>query len=303
MMNNSKIRIIEVGPRDGLQNEKIIFSPAKRFQLIKKLIDAGVKDLEIGSFVSPKWVPQMAKTEKVIEKCHEAIKNKEIPSKLSLACLVPNSKGMEDAIKSNIKEVALFAACSESFSNKNINCSIEESFQRFLPVVQMAKKKKIRLRGYLSTVFGCPYEGAVDEKIVVELAKKMLNLGVYEISFGDTIGVANPLQVESVIRKLKRSVPTEKIAMHFHDTRGMALANIHQSVVMGIRNFDSSIGGLGGCPYANGASGNVATEDVVNMLHSMGYSTGLEIDKLVKLSHWLEKQLGRKLPSKMSQVL
>jgi hydroxymethylglutaryl-CoA lyase len=293
-----KIHITEVGPRDGLQNEKENFSLAQKKSLILKLIDAGAKHIEPGSFVSPVWVPQMQGSGKLYKKITEQPASKNV----RLTCLVPNLRGLQDALKYGVKDIAVFAACSESFSRKNINCSIEESFQRFEQVVSEARKNKVKVRGYLSTVFGCPYEGKVSEAVVIKNAKRMRDLGVYEISFGDTIGVANPKQVARLGKKILKEIPKAKVAMHFHDTRGMALANICASIDLGITKFDASVGGLGGCPYAAGASGNVATEDVVNMLHEMGHKTDLDLKKLQKIAKGLEKSLGRSLPSKLAKI-
>lgn len=296
-----KARIIEVGPRDGLQNEKMEFSVARKKKLILDLIDAGVEHIETGSFVSPIWIPQMKGSGKVFEGVQKSLKPAQRKA-IRQTSLVPNRRGFEDAMKYGVKDIAIFAACSESFSQKNINCSINESFKRFEDVVKLAKKNKVKIRGYLSTVFGCPYEGKVSEARVLKVAEKLLDMGVYELSFGDTIGIANPKQVKKLSRKILNMVPTAKVAMHFHDTRGMALANIASCLELGIKKYDSSIGGLGGCPYAQGASGNVATEDVVNMLHEMGVSTGLDLEKLQKISKGLEKSLGRPLPSKLAKI-
>lgn len=293
-----KVNIIEVGPRDGLQNESTPFSIAKRKKLILDLVDAGARHIEPGSFVSPKWVPQMKGSGKLYLKVKENLKEKEV----RLTCLVPNLKGFEDAMKYGVEDIAIFASCSEGFSRKNINCSIDESFERFNEVVALAKKNKVKIRGYLSTVFGCPYDGKVKEAQVLKVARKMMELGVYEISFGDTIGIANPKQVKKVCKLLLAEFPKKKLAMHFHDTRGMALANIVTSLDQGIRKFDSSVGGLGGCPYAKGATGNVVTEDVVNMLHEMGCQTGLDLSKLQKITRGLEKTTGRSLPSKLAKI-
>ncbi len=293
-----KVSIVEVGPRDGLQNESVSLSVADRVELVEKLAGAGLTRLEVGAFVSPKKIPQMAASAEVFKTLHKRGLSKQV----QLSALVPNIQGMEDAIKANVAEVAIFTAASETFAQKNINCSIDESFERFEPVVALAKKNKIKVRGYLSTCFGCPYEGEVDQKKVIQLSERLLALGVYEVSVGDTIGVANPTQVKKFLSAAFKKIPTKKIAMHFHDTRGTALANIYASWELGIRTFDSSVGGLGGCPYAPGASGNVATEDVVYMLECMGVKTGVNIQSLLDLNAWLSKLLSRKLPSKMGQA-
>lgn len=294
--------IVEMGLRDGLQNEKTVLDADTRVEFAKRLIEAGTKRVEIGSFVSPQWVPQMAGTAEVLKKTQELVKTKQIPRKTEFSVLVPNERGMLDAIENGVKEVAIFAACSESFSKKNINCTIEESFQRFAPVMALAKEHKIKVRGYLSTCFGCPFEGKASEAKVIKLAQKMYKLGVYEVSIGDTIGVADVGQVESLFKKLKKVIPVKKLAGHFHDTRGQALANILAAYKLGVTVFDTSLGGLGGCPYAPGATGNVATEDVVYMFHGMGIKTGLHLDKLLELNPWVAEKIQHPLPSKVGKV-
>ncbi|MDG0815221.1 hydroxymethylglutaryl-CoA lyase [Bdellovibrio svalbardensis] len=301
-MKKSSVVIVEMGLRDGLQNEKTVLDADTRVEFAKRLIDAGTKRVEIGSFVSPTWVPQMAGTADVLAKTFALQKVGKLSKKAELSVLVPNERGLQDAIQSGVKEVAIFAACSESFSKKNINCSIEESFQRFAPVMALAKKHKIKVRGYLSTCFGCPFEGKVSEAKVVKLAQRMHKLGVYELSIGDTIGVADVGQVRSLFKKLKKVVPAKKLAGHFHDTRGQALANILAAYDLGITVFDTSLGGLGGCPYAPGATGNVATEDVVYMLHGMGVKTGLNLDKLLEINPWIAEKIQHPLPSKVGKV-
>jgi len=297
-----QVVIVEMGLRDGLQNEKTVLDADTRVEFAKRLIEAGTKRVEIGSFVSPTWVPQMAGTAEVVSKTFALVKSKVIPKKTEFSVLVPNERGMLDAIQSGVKEVAIFAACSESFSYKNINCSIDESFKRFEPVMALAKKHKIKVRGYLSTCFGCPFEGKVSEAKVIKLAQRMHKLGVYEISVGDTIGVADVGQVESLFKKLKKVVPVKKLAGHFHDTRGQALANILAAYKQGVTIFDTSLGGLGGCPYAPGATGNVATEDVVYMFHGMGLKTGLNLDKLIEINHWMAEKIQHPMPSKVGKV-
>lgn len=296
------VRIVEVGLRDGLQNESSKLSVEQRFDLFKKLIDAGSVNLEVGAFVSPKWVPQMAHTTELTQKVLQEITRLKAHKKLFPSVLVPNEVGMNQAIESGIKEIAIFAACSETFSRKNINCSIDESFERFKPVMALAKKNKIKVRGYLSTCFGCPFEGAVDEKKVVKIAKRMFDLGVYEISIGDTIGVANVGQVKSLFSKLKKVIPAKKLAGHFHDTRGQSLANILAAYELGITTFDASIGGLGGCPYAPGAAGNVATEDVVYMFEGLKVKTNLNLPKLIETHKWLQPMINHPLSSKVGHV-
>ncbi len=298
-MAKTKVKIVEVGLRDGLQNESTNLSVAQRFALLEKLIGAGTKTFEVGAFVSPKWVPQMA----VSKELTAMVLNK-YPDykKYQSSVLVPNEVGMQMALDSGVKEIAVFASSSETFSQKNINCSIEESFQRFEPIMKLAKKNKIKVRGYLSVCFGCPFEGAVSEKRVVELAKRLYKMGCYEISIGDTIGVATVNQVDSLFKKLKKVVPIAKLAGHFHDTRGQALANILEAYKVGVRVFDSSIGGLGGCPYAKGATGNVATEDVVYMFNGMNVATGLDIERLCEINRWLEPQMNHPLSSRVGKV-
>lgn len=296
----SRVTIVEMGLRDGLQNEAVHLSLSQRFQLLKRLNDSGLKRIEIGAFVSPKWVPQMSQTSALVKKALAAQKNKKLNPRLQMSALVPNMKGFSAAQESGIREIAIFGAASETFSQKNINCSIRESLKKFEGVVAAAKKEKIKTRAYLSTVFGCPYEGKVSQKKVLNLIEKYLELGVYEISLGDTIGVASPKQVRTLLDGVLKLTRTSKVAMHFHDTRGTAIANILASLDLGFTTFDASLGGLGGCPYAPGAAGNVATEDVIYMLHQMGYKTGVDLEKLIKTTRWMNKQVGRQLPSKLS---
>lgn len=301
-MGFKKVKIVEVGLRDGLQNESTTLSIDQRFQLLKRIVDAGITHFEIGAFVSPKWVPQMAGTEDLVKKYFQSFSTAQV-SQLKASVLVPNEIGMNKAIQLGIKEVAVFISSTETFSHKNINCSIAESLDRVRVVMTLAKKNKIKVRGYLSVCFGCPYEGSVPEKKVAELAKTLYKMGCYEISIGDTIGVANPNQVDSLFKKLKKVIPVNRLAGHFHDTRGLALANILASYKLGIKTFDSSIAGLGGCPYATGASGNVSTEDVVNMFEQMKISTGLHLDKLVQANMWLAPAISHELQSKVSRAL
>jgi hydroxymethylglutaryl-CoA lyase len=295
------ISIVEVGPRDGLQNEATEISVQDRFQFVHQLAAAGLKRIEVGAFVSPQWVPQMKGSAELINQLNS--QRKSFAKDIRFSVLVPNEKGMQLAMQTAIKEVAIFGACSEGFSQKNINCTIAESFDRFRAVMKIAKQKKIKVRGYLSTAFGCPYEGYVDPKVTVKLTKEMLKLGVYEVSIGDTIGVATPAQVDNMMKLLKRAgIPFKKIAMHFHDTRGTALANVEASLRAGIVTFDSSLGGLGGCPYAKGSSGNLATEDLVYMLEGMGYKTGVKLEALIALKAKMDQVIGRKLPAKVSNA-
>ena len=296
----SKVTIVEMGLRDGLQNEAVHLSVQQRYQLLKRLTTAGLKRVEIGAFVSPKWVPQMSDTSKLARRALRAQRQGQIPANVQMSALVPNLRGYQDSQKVAIKEVAVFGAASETFSQKNINCSIKESLSKFQEVIRQAKRDKVKVRGYLSTVFACPYEGVVSEAKVLKLIEKYFALGVYEISLGDTIGVASPKQVRSLLTKASKIAPHKKIALHFHDTRGTAIANILASLDLGYTIFDTSIGGLGGCPYAPGAAGNVATEDVVYMLHEMGLKTGLDLHQLIKTTHWMTKQVGRPMLSKLS---
>lgn len=299
---SKSVSLVEVGLRDGLQNEKQTISTAIRVAMAERLAKAGSRKLELGAFVRPDKIPQMAGSKEVVQQVLQLQQEKKISKNVEFSVLVPNEKGMQEALSTGIREIAIFAACSETFSQKNINCSIEESFQRFLPVMALAKKHKIKVRGYLSTCFGCPYEGAVDEKVVVRLAERLHKLGCYEISIGDTIGVAQPGQVKSVFTKLKKKIPAKKLAGHFHDTRGTALVNIYTAYQLGIKTFDTSLGGLGGCPYAPGAAGNVATEDVVYMFHGMGVKTGIDLQQILEINSWMSAQMNKALPSKVGAV-
>lgn len=294
------VKIVEVGLRDGLQNESSHLTINNRYDLYDKLVQAGVKHIEVGAFVSPKWVPQMSVTAELSAMILAKAEKKK--KKVFNSVLVPNEKGMLMAIQAGFTEVAIFAACTESFSVKNINCSIDESFKRFEPIMRLAKKFKIKVRGYLSTAMGCPFEGVVSEKKVINLVKRMHKLGCYEISVGDTIGAATPQQVQHLFKKLKKTVPVKKLAAHFHDTRGQAVANTFAAYQVGIRVFDSSVGGLGGCPYAPGATGNVATEDLVYMFEGMKVSTNINLDKLVQANHWLEPLMNHPLPTRAGKV-
>lgn len=294
----AKIKIVEVGPRDGLQNEKKMITLETRSEFISRLVNSGLENIEVGAFVSSEKVPQMAGSGDVLKSINRTYPHKDI----HFPVLVPNERGMNDAILAGAKEVAVFAAVSESFSQANIDCSIEESFQRFEAVMVLAKKNKIKVRGYLSTCFYCPFEGKMKPQKVVTLAKRLIKMGCYEVSIGDTLGAANPKEVKTLIQMLKRSIPVKKIAMHFHDTRGTALANILESIKLGITTFDSSLGGLGGCPYAPGAQGNVSTEDVVYMLHGMGFKTGIDLKKLIEVNHWMSALMEKSLPSRVGKA-
>ena len=287
------VNIVEVGPRDGLQNEKQTIDVATKVELIERLANAGLKSVEAGAFVSPKWVPQMAASDEVMAQ----IKRKD---GVSYPVLTPNMKGYEGARAANADTIAVFAAASESFSQKNINCTIEESLDRFLPVIEAAKADGVRVRGYVSCVLGCPYEGKIPVANVVHVSKALFKMGCYEISLGDTIGVGTAGEARSMIRAVAEEIPVAALAGHFHDTYGQALANIGAALEEGVRTFDSSVSGLGGCPYAPGASGNVASEDVVYMLHGSGFETGADLDALVETSVWISEKLDRRPASKVT---
>ena len=298
----NKVSLVEMGLRDGLQNEKTVIDVATRIEMAVRLAKAGARRIELGAFVRSDWVPQMAGSKEVVTAVLNLQKERKISKDVIFSALVPNEHGFHDAMATGIKEIAIFAACSESFSKKNINCSIQESFERFIPVMALAKKNKIKVRGYLSVCFGCPFEGDVPEARVVQLATRMYKMGVYEISMGDTIGIAHVGQVESLIKKLKSKIPLKNIAGHFHDTRGQALANIERAYQLGVKTFDSSLGGLGGCPYAPGATGNVATEDVVYMFHGMKVKTGLNLQSLVDMNPWMSQKVLHELPSRVGKI-
>jgi len=290
---SDSINIVEVGPRDGLQNEKQIIDVATKVALIERLADAGLKTVEAGAFVSPKWAPQMASTADVMK----IIKRKE---GVSYPVLTPNMKGYEGARAGSADTVAVFAAASESFSKKNINATIAESLERFKPVFEAAKADGVRVRGYVSCVLGCPYEGEIALENVVRVSKALYDMGAYEISLGDTIGVGTAGEARAMIRAVASEVPITALAGHFHDTYGQALANIGGALIEGVTTFDSSVSGLGGCPYAPGASGNVATEDVIYMLHGSGFDTGANLDALMETSLWISKKLDRTPASKVT---
>lgn len=288
------IKIVEVGPRDGLQNEKTILTTEDKFEFISLLSQSGLKTIEITSFVKSDAIPQMSDAVALFTKVQQGLKN----TNINLPCLVPNLKGYETAKSLGVKEIALFSATSNAFTKKNVNATIDETFEKMKDVAAQAIKDNVRIRGYISTAFGCPYEGKMDVKKLLDVAQKFFDLGVYEVSVGDTIGVATPPQVKSYIKELKKSFEVEKLAMHFHDTRGMALTNIYVSLEEGITTFDSSAGGLGGCPYAKGATGNVATEDVWYLLQSLGLETGIDIEKLAQASKFILEKVKRNTESK-----
>ena len=290
------VRIVEVGPRDGLQNESQIVPLAAKVGLIEALVAAGLKNVESGSFVSPKWVPQMADTAQVLA---AITRNPGV----RYPVLVPNLKGLEAALAAGADEIAVFGAASESFSQKNINCSIAESLERFRPVVAAALAKGVRVRGYISCVLGCPYEGPIEPAAVAAVAKALADMGCYEISLGDTIGTGTPLKAQAMLRAVAAVVPIDRLAVHFHDTWGQALANILACLELGVAVVDSAVAGLGGCPYAKGATGNVATEDVVYMLDGMGIETGVDLLKLAAAGRAITAAIGKAPASKVAQVL
>lgn len=291
-----RVKLVEVGPRDGLQNESQPISLAARIELINCLSDAGVPVIEAGSFVSPKWVPQMAGTTQVMG----AITRK--PG-TSYPVLVPNMKGLQAALAAGAEEVAVFGAASESFSQKNINCSIADSLDRFAPVAEAARRNEVRVRGYVSCVLGCPYEGHVSPAAVADMARRLADLGCYEISLGDTIGVGTPADAQAMIQAVAASLPLPMLAVHFHDTYGQALANILAALELGIEVVDCSVAGLGGCPYAKGASGNVASEDVLYMLSGLGIETGVDLRRLTAAGTFICETLGRSTGSRVARAL
>jgi len=288
-------KIVEVGPRDGLQNEKVTIPTQAKIDYITALGDAGLRVIEAGAFVSPKWVPQMADSAEVY---------RNIPKDpgVEYPVLVPNEKGLDRAIEAGVKSIAIFTAASDTFNKRNINMSIDDSFVNYAPVAARARAEGIRVRGYVSTAFGCRYEGDVPPEKVLEVVARLLDLGCYEVSVGDTIGVGTPMQVQGVIGVLLQVVPASRLAMHFHDTRGTALANTLAALEMGIATFDASSGGLGGCPYAPGASGNLATEDLVYMLDRMGIDTGVDLNRLVRASAIIAPYLDHPLPGRYLQA-
>ncbi len=292
----SNVKIIEVGPRDGLQNETTIVSIDTRVELVNRLTEAGLQAIEVGSFVSPKWVPKMANTDQVFKNIQRA------PG-VSYTALTPNAQGVEAAIAAQVSEVAVFPAASEPFSQKNLNCSIEQSLQRFEAVASQALAHKTPVRGYISCVLGCPYQGGVEPAAVLDIAHSLLAIGCYEISLGDTIGVGTPSQARSLVDYLAQHIPIEKLAIHFHDTYGQALANIYACLESGVSVVDSAVAGLGGCPYAKGSSGNVATEDVLYMLQGMNISTGIDLDSVIEAGQFISNYLKRPNQSKVATAL
>ncbi len=293
---SDQVRIVEVGPRDGLQNEKTPVSVAARIALIEALVGAGLHTVEVGAFVSPKAIPQMVGSDQVLRGV-----NHHPDSEFHV--LVPNEKGYDAARAAGAKVIAVFASASEGFSRANINCSVAESIERFKPVVARARADGIKVRGYISCVLGCPYDGEVKPQAVVDVAKTLWDLGCYEVSLGDTIGVGTPLKARHLLRAVAGQVPAAHLAMHFHDTYGQALANLYAGMEEGVRVIDSAAGGLGGCPYAPGATGNVATEDVVYMLEGMGVATGVDMSKLVAATNDISKLIGRPPVSRVAAAI
>ena len=290
------VKIVEVGPRDGLQNEQQQVPTATKIELIRRLGDAGLKVIEATAFVSPQWVPQMADNADVMAGIDRR------PG-VAYPVLVPNAKGLEAALAAGAKEIAVFGAASEAFAQKNINCSVAASLERFRPVVAAAKRADVPVRGYVSCVLGCPYQGEVAPAAVAEVAWALYEMGCYEISLGDTIGAGTPAKTRAMIDVVAKRVPLKKLAGHYHDTYGMAIANIYASLEMGVTVFDSSVAGLGGCPYAAGASGNVATEDVAWLMRGLGLDSGIDLDKLADVGAWISAQLGRESNSKVARAL
>ncbi len=296
MRHPSKVRIVEVGPHDGLQNEAQPVSTDVKVALIERLADAGLPVVEATSFVSPKWVPQMADAADVMAR----IRRK---AGVSYPVLVPNLKGLEGALAARAEEIAVFAAASEAFSRRNINCSIDESLDRFAPVCEAALAQGLRVRGYISVVLGCPYQGEVAPSAVAHVARRLSDMGCYEISLGDTIGVGTAGKTQRMLEVVAREVPVERLAGHFHDTYGQALANILAAMDLGIATFDSSVAGLGGCPYAPGATGNVATEDVLYLLDGLGIETGVDLPKLAEAGRFVCEAIGRANASRVGRAL
>ncbi|MEZ4405563.1 MAG: hydroxymethylglutaryl-CoA lyase [Polyangiales bacterium] len=289
------VSVYEVSPRDGLQNEAVTVPTPSKLRLIEALLAAGLRRLEVTSFVSPRWVPQLADAEelcRLLPKVEGA----------SLSALCPNRQGLDRALSTGLEEVAVFLSVSETHNRRNVNKTVAQTLDAFKEVVGPAREKGVRVRGYLSTLWGCPYEGEVDPRRGVEITRKLLDMGCYEVSLGDTIGVGTPRQTKRVLELFLAEFPADKLALHFHDTRGTALANVLVGLEMGVRTFDASVGGLGGCPYAPGAAGNLATEDLVYTLHGMGIATGVDLEKLVEAGRVAEAVVGRELPGKVHKA-
>ncbi|QRN04424.1 hydroxymethylglutaryl-CoA lyase [Legionella sp. MW5194] len=292
----NQVTLVEVGPRDGLQNEITFVSTRKKIELINQLSQSGLKRIEVTSFVSPKAIPQLSDNLEVYAGIDK-------PAGVQFSALVPNTRGLQRAIEAGVTEIAVFTAASEEFNRRNINCSIAESLARIAEIIPLAQAHQIKIRGYVSCVVGCPYEGAIAPEKVLDVARELAQLGIYEISLGDTIGVGTPRQTSLLLEKILNYLPAKQIAMHFHDTYGQAIANIHASLQCGITCFDSSVAGLGGCPYARGASGNVATEDVLYLMHGLGIETGVDIYKIVHAGDMICKAMSRKNQSKVANAL
>ena len=292
---DDRVRIVEVGPRDGLQNEKTIVPAATKIELIDRLAACGLPSVEATSFVSPKWVPQLADAAEVLAGITQR------PG-VAYPVLVPNEQGLERAVAAGVREIAVFTAASDAFAQRNINTDVAGSLERLRPVVTQARAAGMQVRGYVSTVLGCPYQGEVPVDAVVKVSRALHDMGCYEISLGDTVGVGTPAKARAMLQACAEAVPLAQLAVHFHDTYGQALANVFACVEAGVRVVDSSVGGLGGCPYAKGASGNLATEDLVYMLHGLGLHTGVDLDALCATALWISQQLGRPPGSKLARV-
>jgi hydroxymethylglutaryl-CoA lyase len=298
-MNETTVRIVEMGPRDGLQNEREAVPTATKLALIRRLAAAGLRDIEATAFVSPKWVPQMADHAELMAE----LRTLDGVAGVNFPVLTPNMQGFEAAVAAGAREVAVFAAASESFSKKNINCSIADSIERFAPIFDAARPLGVRVRGYVSCVVACPYEGAIAPAQTAAVAAELADRGAYEVSLGDTIGAGTPASILRMLEATAARVPVARLAGHYHDTYGMAVANVYASVGFGLRSFDSSVAGLGGCPYAKGATGNVATEDLVWLLHGLGLDTGIDLDALVDCGAWISGELGRAPASRVARAL
>jgi hydroxymethylglutaryl-CoA lyase len=295
MTARERVRVVEVGPRDGLQNEKQVVPAAVKVELVHRLAAAGLPVVEATSFVSPKWIPQLADAGEVMA----ALQRRE---GVQYPVLVPNTQGLERALAAGAREVAVFTAASDAFNRRNINCDVAESLARLRPVVEQARGRGLPVRAYVSCALGCPYQGAVPAADVVRVSTALVAMGCDEISLGDTIGVGTPGAARALLRACAAEVPMDKLAAHFHDTRGQALANVYACLEEGVRIVDASVAGLGGCPYANGASGNLATEDLVYMLHGLGFDTGIDLDALAETARWISAQLGREPASKLARL-
>ncbi|MCF4998607.1 hydroxymethylglutaryl-CoA lyase [Pseudomonas syringae] len=294
--DDNVVRLVEVGARDGLQNETLTLAPAIRVELLNKLADAGMRSLEAGAFVSPRWVPQMAGSDEVLRALADR-------PEVTWTALVPNVQGLQAALAAGCREVAVFAAASEAFSRKNINCSIAESLLRFQDVMALARETGVSVRGYVSCVMGCPFTGSVEPEAVAEVSASLFDMGCYEISLGDTIGTGTPAATKALIESCGNVVPVSALAGHFHNTYGMAIANIHTALEMGVRVFDSSVAGLGGCPYSPGATGNVATEDVLYLLDGLGFKHGVDLDAVIDAGEFINAHLGRETASSVARAL